>query len=553
LREMLEKTSFKIFSHTNTSHHEGTKMMPTGSSCLQATRKKGGALGMFEPLNLESTLSGDCAVKLGRLRNLNIEVENWRKVASKTCKEKILNDFKYETLNLEAVSVPEPSKFRIITKGDGHLYTLLQPLQGLMLDDWKRQDFSTMLDEDLTEKINKIDRNCRTLEYFCSVDYEAATDLIKKDATLCAFSVLKDAPLYEIAMTALSGSGVVHYPDIEGQPEIHPVDQIDGQLMGHPLSFPLLCTINLAVFRTAIKRWINQSPNSFERRCRKERGRAMWENVIVNGDDMLFKCESSFYEIFCKTAADAGLKLSLGKNYLSRDMCMINSQVFKRVGKVMQRQGYLNLRFIKGGDSYEGILPTQVSLSVNKMLNLCPWTKCSVPAFLKRWSDDYIGFKYRPNWYLPVFCGGLGLDMKHAPGSLKITKEQLKVAQMMKMNPSLSLYRSLGIKLPLAKLACAILNWKRVPKFDVLNESDRSIENNDPWLNRLALAVRFSQTKEIRLKKDEKALYEISNDFRDLRKKTKKNFTKNDLCDFIQTKLVAVAGPECPPLQIVRV
>jgi hypothetical protein len=275
----------------------------------------------------------------------------------------------------------------------------------------------------------------------------------------------------------------------------------------------------------------------------------MWNNVIVNGDDMLFKCEESFYGILCQTAADAGLKLSLGKNYLSREMCMINSQVFKRVGKVMERQGYLNLRFIKGGDSRDGILPTQVSLSVNKMLNLCPWTKCSVPAILKRWKEDYIGFKYRPNWYLPVFCGGLGLDMKHAPDSIKVTKEQLKVAHLMKMNPALSLYRSLGIKLPLAKLACAILNWRRVPKFNVLNSYEFGTDLTDPWLSRLALATRFSETKPKKKVSDE--LYKISNDFKDLRKK-KAKFTMSNLISFVNTKLVACGGPECPPLQIIR-
>ena len=51
--------------------------------------------------------------------------------------------------------------------------------------------------------------------------------------------------------------------------DIPSVDLYDGQLMGHPLSFPLLCVIKLSVYRTAIDRWVNSAPNNFERRCRK--------------------------------------------------------------------------------------------------------------------------------------------------------------------------------------------------------------------------------------------------------------------------------------------
>jgi hypothetical protein len=541
----IEKTSLEVFQRTNTLKSEPIKMVPSGSACIQASRHKGGALSMFEPFEPDVSMRTETAKRIGKLRSLNMDLSIWRQRTFDKARSEC-QTFREGMLDLEVVPVPEPSKFRIITKGDGYLYTALQPLQGLMLSDWKRHSASTMKEEDLTEKVRKIDQNCRTLEYFCSVDYEAATDLLKKQATLACFRPLKEAPCSDLAWLALIGSGTVRYPKVEGLPQLPEIDLVDGQLMGHPLSFPMLCTINLAVFRTAIKRWIKQSPNSFERRCRRERGRAMWDNVIVNGDDMLFKCEWSFYDIFCKTAKDAGLKLSLGKNYLSRDMCMINSQTFKRVGKRMERVGYLNMKFIKGTSLKEGdssALPTQIGKDVNKMIKYCPWTKCTIPSIFGRWKEDWLGKCYIPNWYLPVHLGGFGIDLNHAPSTWKLTREQRKVAVAMYSNPTMTLYRTMGFKLPLAVVAGSVLSWKRVQDTCPLREHDT--DGEDPWLVRLALAYRYGTHGR---KPSESGLYK--NTF-DLRGAKPCSFDK--LIELWRTKLISVKGPECPPLNLIRI
>jgi hypothetical protein len=276
-------------------------------------------------------------------------------------------------LDVKILAIPEPGKFRIISKGDGFLYSALQPLQGLLLQAWKRCSASTMLEDDLSSAVQRIDEQL-DLPFWCSVDYEAATDLLKRDATLAAFEGLPSrTPFRDLGYLSLM-IGRAFYPD-------GTVKKLsEGQLMGHPLSFPLLCLINLAVYHTSITRWISQDPVR-----RRTIGLSMLPHVLVNGDDMLFKCERSFYDVFVRTASDAGFKISQGKQYLSPDCCMINSQVFIRRSLRMVRVGYLNLKLVYGESLKTGssaATPVQVGKDLSKMVRLCPWTNCAVPFAL---------------------------------------------------------------------------------------------------------------------------------------------------------------------------
>jgi hypothetical protein len=60
--------------------------------------------------------------------------------------------------------------------------------------------------------------------------------------------------------------------------------------MGHPLSFAILCAINLSVYHHSIRLWVRDSKSHAQFLERKRLARIMWRQVIVNGDDMLFKC-----------------------------------------------------------------------------------------------------------------------------------------------------------------------------------------------------------------------------------------------------------------------
>lgn len=516
LDDNIRRTSYEVFQSIipdGTVKPEPTKFVPSGSACLQASVNDGGCLSLFEPLDTDSIFEDKERLKIGKLRLLDLELNRWRKksyLEAKKIVEKVVREDCGDGLfDLQVVPIAEPSKYRIITKGNGYLYSVLQPLQGLMIDAWKSHRSSTMLHEDLTTRVNEIYSNVKFADYWCSVDYEAATDLIKKEATLSAFRSLEGTTNFELAWQALSASGNISYPSFRkinkqfnlDLKDIPNVDLYDGQLMGHPLSFPLLCVINLSVYRTAIDRWVKSAPNNFERRCRKDRGRQMWENVIVNGDDMLFRCEFEFYDIFVQCAKDAGLLMSVGKQYLSKDMCMINSQVFKKNGNKMVKCSYLNQKFFfddlsKMPHDPDYCQPDQFGKDINKMIEHCSWTKCAIPRIFSRFKIKYQS-DFRPNWYLPYHLGGFGVDIKYSPEDWKVTRQQRKVARLFLNDPKELLFRHKSIlrdKLT-KKISGGLCNFRFEQPYRPLNQHET--KDSDPWLQRLCLIKRVASGGEL--------------------------------------------------------
>lgn len=381
---------------------------------------------------------------------------------------------------------------------------------------------------------------------WCSVDYEAATDLLKREATLATFKAIEDHELGELAWLA-AFAGRAKYPDLGGETIIAG----EGQLMGHPLSFPQLCMINLAVYRCALLRWVHQGGNNWRWRLRQKK--RLWEHVIVNGDDMLFKCFPSFYPIFIATAADAGFKISAGKNYLSPDMCMINSQVFKVKGDGIRRCGYLNQKLLlgsslKGGESK--CLPTQVASDVERMVALCPWTRCTVPHIMSRWSKDKFGGRFVPNWYVPVCLGGFGLDPDRCgPGreNVVVTRSQRLVAAMFIHNPKLALYRKLGFKLPLKLIEHAIPNTRLevFEKCSPMAGEVRGDEIDDSWVARLAYA--YQATQEAVNLDETLMLYRMKPEYR------LKPMAVENIWKYRNSYAVAYQTPPCLPVPPIKI
>jgi len=425
--------------------------------------------------------------KVSGLFSFHRKLSHWRKAgldeAARRSREELAverDDGSSPACDLEVVAIPEPGKFRVITLGRGRLYTAIQPLQGAMLKAWKSRRESTMLKDDLTSSVVGMDRALPELPLFCSVDYEAATDLIKKDATMLAFEACSHYPFFDLGLLSL-GPGRAVYPDGRS------VNVVDAQPMGHPLSFPLLCVINLAVYRESLRIWF-----AMTRERRFEAGEEyedflpelvdlrdrMATQVLVNGDDMLFKCDSTFYEIFVAVAENAGLMMSVGKQYLSPDMCMINSQVFQRTSAGMVRRGYLNLNLVMGKTVKTGesnATPVQIGRELSRMVRLCPWAASAIPHAFSKWGQDWLGKNYFPNWYVPPSLGGFGVDLLFAPSSWRMTQNQRVLATQFVNTPALALYRRTGQTVVSVKLATAVANWKveRGPELPVNLSADR--------------------------------------------------------------------------------
>lgn len=354
------------------------------------------------------------------------------------------------TTNKVARITEAGGKIRYVSAGDGHCYTALRPLQQAMLKCWKRQPESTMLEDDLLEPVRRIDEAIK-LPFWCSVDYEAATDLLKRDASFRCLVPLLEAEVKTSDLAWMSFS-----PGIMIMPDKSEFEHQEGQLMGHVLSFPMLCTINRAVYHCTISRWVREGPSLLEKwgesyKTRFQIAEYLFRNVKINGDDMLFKCTKRMYEIFLTVCTEVGFKISQGKNYLSEDFCMINSQFYCRRNGRMERIGYLNLQLVKGFSSKKGessATPTDIGTSLNKMVHLCPWAQCTIPAALKaaesklgKMSDRHRFIGQTRAWFGHPDLGGYGVDPKYAPASWVPTRHQRQLGAIMLAKPWISSYR----------------------------------------------------------------------------------------------------------------
>jgi hypothetical protein len=107
----------------------------------------------------------------------------------------------------------------------------------------------------------------------------------------------------------------VEWPDIN-----ETVEQTNGQLMGHKLSFLVLCLINFGIH------WMS---------CEREEGRdlSLYELLdlhpcLCNGDDYLSVATETRYKHWEDISRSFGLEKSIGKNYYTRDLAQVNSTTY---------------------------------------------------------------------------------------------------------------------------------------------------------------------------------------------------------------------------------
>lgn len=549
-----------------------SKFMPSSSACLQASVADGGALSIFKQFSPDLSVG---------LVSVNTSLERWRASeharALEECRRTVEQAGVSRLNTVDVIAIAEPGKFRIITKMDGYLVSALQPIQGYGLQCWKNSGVSTMKDEDLTGRVDALFRVdvsggdvcayqaqliSESWGLLASVDYEAATDLLNKDATLAAMTGMEGHRLYQL-MRLSFGRGIARYRDkprvrVVGGKSVpvmgkdgpkYDVTEVaigegKGQLMGHPCSFALLCTINLAVWEHALKLYLE------DLRCytdREVRGiiKILRRLVIVNGDDMLFRCDQRLFEHFRDTAAAVGFKFSAGKNYLSSTACLINSQYFKIGDRKAHRVGYLNMKLVTGHNLKNGdgdVLPTQIGKELAKMVQLCPWSACSVPTAFARFNKDLARFGFRPNWFMPVELGGFGYEGGPVPP--RYTVEQRRVAAQFVNNGDLSLYRKIGAATKITKrFKGAMGNWAWI-EAGPLQEHEST--DSDPWTGRLAYIERAMNAG------SNTNIENVSVPRRIRRDHRLKPMSLQTIDDYRRRRKVRLHGPVVPPLQNLR-
>jgi hypothetical protein len=225
-------------------------------------------------------------------------------------------------------AVLEPLKCRIISKGPAAPYYFSKPLQERLHSTLRNMPCFRLIGRPVspTDLIDIVDRR-EGKEWF-SGDYKASTDAISARLSREILSRLtqglpeNDRQIY---LQVLAPHHIV-YPTVmvDGRKEtVEEVDQVNGQLMGSILSFPVLCLANLGLYLRATMEDVNVPTEILKKQVWKA-----LTKVLVNGDDILYCATRKEYERHCELGKDVGLEMSVGKTYLHGRYANINSVSF---------------------------------------------------------------------------------------------------------------------------------------------------------------------------------------------------------------------------------
>jgi len=217
-------------------------------------------------------------------------------------------------------AVLEPNKIRVISKGNALPYYTCKGLQLCMHSLLKKIPCFRLIGRPLTAlDIHDIAAHVPNprpdlSDYvWNSVDYSAATDgLSWKYSSRILKVLLSELPMEDqLNYFNVLGPHVLHYPN-KGEVDERGL-QRNGQLMGSILSFIILCLANLGVFLHSVDLAGYNSKH-------------ILENVLINGDDMVYAYPKIVYNANVSIGKSVGLEMSVGKAYNHREYLNINSQ-----------------------------------------------------------------------------------------------------------------------------------------------------------------------------------------------------------------------------------
>lgn len=248
-------------------------------------------------------------------------------------------------------AVLEPLKVRLVSAGEPIKYWLSTAMQkymwrGLQNSEVFRLTGRPLMQSDLWDLWDGDSAGS-----WVSGDYSAATDSIRLGWTVRVFEeilgVAKVDNTYAAMLRRVLYGQVMNYKFKGVDPDLKPWSmtwssiQASGQLMGSTLSFPVLCILNLAAYWQALEKTLGERVSHRDLK------------VLINGDDILFRCpgpNSELYQNWLRSTAEVGFSLSPGKNYVHRRYLTVNSQAydFNPETKVLKPIGFFNVGLLVG-------------------------------------------------------------------------------------------------------------------------------------------------------------------------------------------------------------
>lgn len=272
---------------------------------------------------------------------------------------------------------------------------------------------------------------------FFSGDYDAATDKMKQGATLaCLARIIDNLGLADtnLAYHLLRSFSImeINYPEMGPFPP-ETLKCINGQPMGHPVSFPLLCLINLSTFLRTIGyecegtqiNFIGPLPKGQYRFrvgataviIRSPKNIRQLSNVIINGDDILFIGPVEYGMRWQESAADVGLVVNENKTYESERYSLLNSRfIDHQKKKLIHYAPYAlayghNVKRETGGEGWSYLSTIWKQIEEGPIESRKTLRRVVLSTF-KRWcNESQIEPRLFPNLFLPKLLGGLGFTV----------------------------------------------------------------------------------------------------------------------------------------------
>lgn len=370
---------------------------------------------------------------------------------------------------VKAIGLLEPLKVRVITTGDAATSCYLEPIRKKVHDLLREFDFFSPLgrpkvsESDLEVLLKKEANLGLKFTHWVSGDYAAATDNLNMNATLQCIEVIcqmigreEDIEILKSSLTRTQ----LKYPD----PNLD-CHQNNGQLMGNPMSFPILCLVNLIGYWLSLEKYL-QHPVEIQSLP-----------VLVNGDDILFRADQGFHDSWVDCISSLGFSLSVGKYYWHKRVATLNSQFFlcketldSSTGRVIKcdvkEVGYYNPGLLYKDYGYAGNKKKCHYLPVEQILSEYlkgVWSKeRGWTQFKHYWGStlDRASSGSMLNVFLPRSAGGLGAECHGV--KYYVTKKQKHLAWM--------LYKLQNWQPSLA------YEWTNCPKREVLNTDNCVID-----------------------------------------------------------------------------
>jgi len=370
---------------------------PSFSAHFESSRKNAGAVSVVGRLLQECIQKGTTLLKMIYHPRLGVREVRGSVESVGTFTEKLFDLCEGEK-NTEPVYLREPLKVRTITKGPALPYWVLKDLQQYLWGELKKhpnfQLIGRPISAEVLGQVLGIEKNPEGVE-FTSGDYSAATDNLRACFSEYAFEKVcrrlgVPGRLEELGQDCLTHHQI-HYADGTV------IEQENGQLMGSPLSFPILCLINMAVCLCGYGdvQKVRLAP------------------ILVNGDDCVMRFnrdQHARWEFYAKLI---GMEPSPGKCYRSRDWLQMNSELFKLTDGAFKRIPFLNFSLAspylaKGGEDRHW---TSFGTCARSFVEGFPKRQSELLSiYIKRMKKTIVARCPKGiSWGLPEHLGGLGL------------------------------------------------------------------------------------------------------------------------------------------------